>query len=516
MAQETLFFIVLTVLGVYGVRWTLRLAPLNSELPLKTLLATLLSGLLVGLGLTGSPVTPPVRWLTLILGLLYVLGPFALTALARAQLYTVAQTLAAGLYWSSTGREGVARLLAQVALRQDDPEVALEFLPEGGGDILRLQAYALQKRWTEVLAVPVPQTGDNALLGVAARLEALLALGREADAEAELGALETRWHEQGEGPLGYRAVTLSKARLFAYRGDFEGARQELQQPLPGVPPYRVLETLAFAAERAHNPDAAGRLYAQAYSYAPPGRREGLGQALAQYGHAVPVAAKPKRPYATISLAVFLALLYLLQLWAGTRFVPNAWAAAAGFLTLNPGAPGADAPWRYLSYAFVHGGLLHIGLNLWVLLDIGRLYESRRLWGNLLLAFVFGSVLGAYLTFAVQGGAPPGVVGASGGILGIGGALLADVLRGREAQDRLLTRSLVQWIGLIVVFSVAIPGVSLWGHVGGLLGGLLWGFIRQGLPKTRQIDLFAGGLSLALLAYALYGSVSWLLSYGGQL
>ena len=516
MTQETLFFIVLTVLGVYGVRWTQRLAPLTSELPLKTLLATLLCGLLVGLGFAARPVTPPLRAFALVFGPLYILGPFALTALAQARLYPAALTLSRWFYWTPAGREGLARLFAQVALRQDDPEVALGFLPPAGGDILRLQAYALQRQWPEVLAAPLPQTGDNAFLGAAARIEALLALGRPADAEAELNAMETRWHEQGEGPLGYRAVTLSKARLSAYRGDFEGTRQELQNPLPGVPPYRVLETLAFAAERAHNPEAAGRLYAQVYSYAPPRRREALAQTLARYGLPVPAVAKPKRPYATLGLAGFLALMYLLQLWAGTRFVPNVWAAAAGFLTLNPGAPGADAPWRYLSYTFVHGGLLHIGLNLWVLFDIGRLYESRRLRGNLLLAFVFGSVLGAYLTFVVQGGAPPGVIGASGGVLGVGGALLADVLRSRAAQDRLLTRSLLQWIGLIVVFSVAIPGVSLWGHVGGLLGGLLWGFIRQGLPKTRQVDLLAGVLSLAGLTYALYGSVGWLLRYGGQL
>ncbi len=516
MAQETLLFIVFTVLGVYGVRWTLRLAPLNSELPLKTLLATVLCGLLVGLELTSSPVTPLLRWLALILGPLYILSPFALTALARARLYPLAKGLLNVLYWSPSGREGMARLLAQVALRQDDPEVALSLLPEGGGDTLRLQAYALQERWQEVLTMPVPEVGDNAFLGLAARIEALLAQGRETNAETELNAMEARWQAQGQGPLGYRAVTLSKARLFAYRGQLSEARDELQNPLPGVPPYRVLETLAFAAERAHNPEAAGRLYAQAYTYAPPGHRERLGQALVRYGQSVPEAAKPSRPYATAGLAAFLVALYLVQLWAGTRFSTNAWAAAAGFLTVNPGAPGGDALWRYLSYAFVHGGLLHIGLNVWVLLDIGRLYEARRLWGNIIVAFVFGSVLGAYLTFVVQGGAPPGVIGASGGVLGVGGALLADVLRGRGTQDRLLTRSLLQWIGLIVIFSVAIPGVSLWGHVGGLIGGLLWGFIRQGLPKTRQVDLFSGVLGIALIAYALYGSLSWLFRYGGQL
>ena len=118
---------------------------------------------------------------------------------------------------------------------------------------------------------------------------------------------------------------------------------------------------------------------------------------------------------------------------------------------------------------------------------------------------------------MQGGSgPPGVVGASGGVLGIGGALLADALRGRSARDRLLTRSLVQWIAFIVIFSVAVPGVSLWGHVGGLVGGLLWGFIRQGLPQTPRIDLGVGVVSLVLLGYALFGSVGWLLRYGPQL
>ena len=108
------------------------------------------------------------------------------------------------------------------------------------------------------------------------------------------------------------------------------------------------------------------------------------------------------------------------------------------------------------------------------------------------------------------------VGASGGVLGVGGALLADVLRGRGAGDRLLTRSLLQWIGFIVIFSLAIPNVSLWGHIGGLLGGLLWGFARQGLPKTPRIDLGAGAVSILLLGYALFGAVNWLFTYGGQL
>lgn len=517
MSQETLLFVVLAVFGFYGVRWTQRLAPLGSELPLKTLLAALLCALVAGLQLSGTSVSPTLRWTALLLGPLYVAVPLALTLLARARQYRAAGSLLRLLYWSEPGRRGMARLVAQVALQQDDPEEALALLPDTEGDVLRLQAYALQARWREVLALPMPEGGDNALLGLGARVQALLALDDEGAAEAELAELERRWRAQDQGPLGYRALTLSRARLYAHRGDLAAARRELQTPLPGVPPYRVLEILAGAAERAHDRSAAGRLYAQSYAYAPPKQRERLAARLEGYGHEVPAPERAVTPYATLLLAAFLGALYLLQVWADQRYGDNAWAVAGGFLTLRPGAPEGDALWRYLSYAFVHGGLLHIGLNLWVLVDLGRLYEARRRWGNLLAAFVFGSVMGAYLTFVVQqGSGPPGVIGASGGVLGVGGALLADVLRGRGARDRMLTRSLLQWIAFIVLFSVALPGVSLWGHVGGLVGGLLWGFVRQGLPRSPRIDLTAGALSVALLAYALFGAASWLTRYGGQL
>jgi len=515
MSQLLLLLAVLAVLGLYGVRWTGRLAPLTSELPLKTLLATALCALTVGLGLGGGPVSPALYALAIALGSLFILAPFVLSALARWRLYRAAAVLADLLYWTQAGRAGIRRLLAQVALQQADGERALELLPEGG-DLLRAQAYALLGRWREVLTLDLPEQGEDAFLGSAARAEALLELGDEAAAEAELRAMERRWQAQGQGPLGYRSIKLTQARLHAHRGDLGAARRELGTPLPGLPPYRVLETLALAAERAGDAQAASQLYAQAYAYAPPGRKARLGEALGRYGKTPAETPRPRVSVATFALSAALVALYGVQLWVNARYGDRAWALVAGFLTLPSDAPGAAAPWRYLSYAYVHGGPLHIGLNTWVLVDIGRLYEARRPWGSLLTAFVFGTAMGAYLTLVAQGGGPPGVVGASGGVLGVAGALLADTLRGRGPRDRLLTRSLLQWVGFIVIFSLAIPNVSLWGHVGGLVGGLLWGFVRQGLPATRRLDLAAGIVSLLLLGYALLGALRWLMQYAPQL
>jgi membrane associated rhomboid family serine protease len=517
MSQETLLLFVLAVFGLYSVRWTRRLAPLGSELPLKTLLATLLCALFGALALTGTRVPPALRALVLLFGALYILAPLVLTGLARWRHYNLAARLAELLYWTPAGQGGIKRLIAQVALHHEDAEAVLALLPDGAGDVLRLQVYALQGRWHEVLAFPIAGGGDNLFLGLAARVQAHLGLHDEAAAEDELTRMVARWEAQGQGPLGYRSITLSRARLAAYRGDLAGAQRELQNPLPGVSPHRALEILAQAAERAANLEAAGRLYAQAYAYAPPRAKERLEGAVRRYGGELPEV--PRRHGATVTtvLTGFLLALYLVQLWVDNRYGARSWALTAGFLTLpDARVPGASALWRYLSYAFVHGGVVHIALNAWVLFDIGRLYEARRPWGSLLAAFVFGSVMGAYLTFVSQGGAPPGVIGASGGVLGVAGALLADTWRGRSARDRLLTRSLVQWSVLIVLFSLLLPGVSLWGHIGGLVGGLLWGFMRQGLPQTPRLDRYAGLVSVAALAYALFGALSWLVRFAPQL
>jgi rhomboid protease GluP len=184
-----------------------------------------------------------------------------------------------------------------------------------------------------------------------------------------------------------------------------------------------------------------------------------------------------------------------------RFALDASSVAAAFALGIPGFPEAGAWWRFLSYAFVHGGLVHVGFNLWVLVDIGRIYETRRGWGSLLAAFVAGTAMGSYLTGLAQAGQTVLLVGASGGVLGVAGALLADVLRSRDASDRVLLRGLAQWMVLIALLSVVVPNVSLWGHVGGVVGGVLWGFVRQGLPRDSRVDVVAGVLAAVALALA---------------
>lgn len=520
MSQESLLLIVVFVTGLMIARWMVRLAPLISELPLKTLGAALLAGL-VGAGDSGlSPFAPSDTLLvvTLVLAPLYVFAPIALTGLARAHLYKLSGFLADLLYWTPEGRSAVKRLLVQIALQGGDAGAALAFLGEDADPLMLAQAYALEKRWDKVLSLSVPSAGDNALLAMAARVQAYLALNRLESAETELHEMRERW-QNTQGPVGYRSILLSEARLAAERGQFETVKTKLEDIPPGVPSHLVFGIAGRAAERAGGFETAAKLYSQAYSTAPAGQREDYAEKLGGYGAPVPELVRASRAYGTYSLLAALIAAYGLQVWLDRQYPLPASAGgltvssvvAAFFLNL-PTIPGADAPWRYLSYGFLHGGLVHLGFNAWVLFDIGRLYERRRSWGNLLAAFVVGTAVGALLTALIGSSRPLILVGASGGILGLAGALLADAWRGQTQQDRLMTRSLVQWMALIVVFSLAVPGVSLWGHVGGVLGGFLWGFARQLLPREGAFDLVAGLLSLGLLAYALAQAATLFVRY----
>ncbi len=506
MSQPALLALVVAVTGIYAVRWTRRLAPPGSELPVKTLAATLAAGLVVAAEIGGVAATPGVRTVATALAAVYVLAPIALAGLARAGAYRPAEIATAALYWTAPARNGLGRLLAQVALRRGDLASADRLIPDDG-ELLRVQWLALQERWQEVLERSIEGEGDNVWLAEGARVRALIELDRLDEAAERVERLREEAGRAEAGPILGRVAQMAEVRLAAARGRLEEAQRRLQPPPAGVPPHELFAVLARAAERGGHA-AAGELWARAYAAAPPPLRERYAEHVRASGRAVPEL-RQRRPVGTWALTAVLIAAYLGQLTLDRLAGPIATAvgrleatqAAAAFLLGVPGPAGAEAWWRFLSYAFVHGNLVHIALNAWVLFDIGRLYEVRRHWGDLLAAFTLGTAMGAYLTQIAQAGQVVVLVGASGGVLGVAGALLADVLRGRGAGDRMLTRSLAQWMVLIALLSVAVPGVSLWGHVGGVVGGMLWGFARQGLPGGRASSDTAGGLSIGLLALA---------------
>lgn len=144
--------------------------------------------------------------------------------------------------------------------------------------------------------------------------------------------------------------------------------------------------------------------------------------------------------------------------------------------------GAGEWWRIFSSGFMHANLIHIGFNMWVLYQLGQLLEPALGRFRFGLVYVVSMVCGAFGVLLVDPNAL--TVGASGAVFGLMGAAVAAFRsRGIGMFDTGLGGAIV----LNLVFTFAIPGISIGGHVGGLVGGFLAGWILHDLGPRHLRD-----------------------------
>lgn len=131
-------------------------------------------------------------------------------------------------------------------------------------------------------------------------------------------------------------------------------------------------------------------------------------------------------------------------------------------------------WRLITTAFLHSDPAHIALNMYALYILGR--NAERLFGlarftvGYMLALLSGSIL--VLALAERNSI---TIGASGAIMGLAGMLLVYSYRYREFPAvRVMFGSMLR-MALLNLGLGLLPGISLWGHLGGFLGGLAAGW-----------------------------------------
>lgn len=159
-------------------------------------------------------------------------------------------------------------------------------------------------------------------------------------------------------------------------------------------------------------------------------------------------------------------------------------------------------WRLGTAALLHGSWLHLVLNLSALWSIGEWLEPAM--GSLRTALLFlVSALGGSLASLVWCEAPV-VVGASGGILGLAGALWIARVRGpqsiRDRLDDISANALAVMIGLCLGLGLVVPVIAQAGHVGGLVAGSL---LAAHILIRGPMRLLALPLLTALLALGFY-------------
>ncbi len=151
-------------------------------------------------------------------------------------------------------------------------------------------------------------------------------------------------------------------------------------------------------------------------------------------------------------------------------------------------------YRLLTAMFMHFGLLHLGVNMWALWVLGRpleaLFGPVRFLAVYLVCGLGGSVASYIFAPAVHS------AGASTAIFGLFGVFFF-VLRKLERSVAPLIPILV--INLVITFGV--PGISISGHLGGLITGAVVGAGMAYAPKARRSQVQT---AVILAAFVLIG------------
>ena len=136
-------------------------------------------------------------------------------------------------------------------------------------------------------------------------------------------------------------------------------------------------------------------------------------------------------------------------------------------------------WRLLTPVLLHGPLMHIGFNMYALFAIGAGMESRMGHARFLLLYLASGFAGNVFSFFFTNANSLGASTAIFGLLAAEGVFLYQNkgLFGKRAQRALGNIIMVAAFNLFIGIS---PVIDNWGHIGGLLGGLI--FASLGGPR----------------------------------
>jgi membrane associated rhomboid family serine protease len=142
-------------------------------------------------------------------------------------------------------------------------------------------------------------------------------------------------------------------------------------------------------------------------------------------------------------------------------------------------------YRLLTAGFLHDGILHIAFNMWFLYVMGPMLENAVGRLNYTVVYLVSLLAGSFGSLLFEPMAP--TVGASGALFGVLGALIVIAHYRRISIWQ-------SGLGLIlvinIVFSLTVADISIGGHLGGLVGGAICGWLIVQLGERRNLQSLA--------------------------
>jgi membrane associated rhomboid family serine protease len=292
-----------------------------------------------------------------------------------------------------------------------------------------------------VIGHPDPTITGAALLGLG---DALYRLDQE-DAATQAWESVTRLRENASTYGAWRRLAGSRVRAGELPQAIEAYR-EADHRAPPEDKSEIAARLGWLAKETGNTGVANRYFARSRGSA------GVGLAL-----------------------------IVIAITAAVSFISFGSEQVLDLLLLDPERIERGELYRLVSVTLVHGGYLHLFLNLYALWIVGPIVES--IWGRrfFVLFYLLTAIGASTASFLITHGP---AVGASGAIFGLVGVILAGTRAHHPVLDR-RARSIVPQLGMFVVINLAFGfltasatgfNIDNAAHVGGLIAGLWLGFV----------------------------------------
>lgn len=156
--------------------------------------------------------------------------------------------------------------------------------------------------------------------------------------------------------------------------------------------------------------------------------------------------------------------------------------------------------RLITYMFLHAGFIHIFLNMYSLYIVGTKIEDFFGKWKYIIIYLFSGICGGLLSIGLNQNVIS--VGASGAIFGLFGALIYFGYTYRGYVGAIVKSQIVPIVIYNLIIGFFIPGIDMWGHIGGLFAGMLTanmlGTIENKKYNFSNIMLFI--LYFAFLVY----------------
>jgi len=156
-------------------------------------------------------------------------------------------------------------------------------------------------------------------------------------------------------------------------------------------------------------------------------------------------------------------------------------------------------YRLFTYMFIHGSLVHLGVNMYSLYVIGPQIESFFGKWKYLLIYLISGICGSLLSMVFN---PSSIsVGASGALFGLLGSMLYFGHYYRTYLGTVIRSQIIPIIILNLAMGFILIGIDNFGHIGGLIGGVISSMIVGVPDKENKSDRING--IIVLVVYAVF-------------